>query len=281
MKKADADGNGNFNASERMNALRGLDWMSDAKRVVLFKQMYESREDVEEVLDQGISFDSFIDAYDKHEQINNNDNLKPGDKATEWARWLDENYDADKADILEEYLGYYAISRVEAANYGKMTGKGLDTETAYNISAVLSDLEPLKGKTSVSDSQKYMAIADMDIKDADKLKAYSAIMESTTYDKLIKAYKAGIALKDYTKYLSDTSRIVSDQKNGKTVSNSYRQKVLTYIYSMRNLTKFQKDALYYLAGYSSKTIGDSPWRNGRVYAGDIYKVKKNGKVYDK
>lgn len=68
-----------------------------------------------------------------------------------------------------------------------------------------------------------------------------------------------IPLETFLLYRGLTKGIVSDKdSNGETVPNSKRKKTLEVINSM-DLTKAQKDVLYYATGYSEKTIDDAPW----------------------
>ena len=48
-------------------------------------------------------------------------------------------------------------------------------------------------------------------------------------------------------------------KNGNTISGSKKEKVLDYIHSL-DLSRNQKDSLYYALGYSESTIREAPWR---------------------
>lgn len=56
----------------------------------------------------------------------------------------------------------------------------------------------------------------------------------------------------------ESDAIADRDKNGKPIGGSKRDKVCDYI-NNQNLTKAQKDALYFVFGYSKETIKDTPW----------------------
>ena len=87
----------------------------------------------------------------------------------------------------------------------------------------------------------------------------NAMMEDTEYKKLKTAYDAGVSPKEYVGFKRTTSGISADQdSNGKTVSGSRKKKILQAIDGM-NLTRDQKTALYYAAGYKDSTLEEAPW----------------------
>ena len=74
------------------------------------------------------------------------------------------------------------------------------------------------------------------------------------------AEAAGISAEtfyDVWKYNSETQADVD--ASGKAISGSKKDKVLSYIHSMR-LTTAQKDSLYYAFGWAESKINEAPWR---------------------
>lgn len=85
-------------------------------------------------------------------------------------------------------------------------------------------------------------------------------LSGEAYEKTKEAVSNGIPLETYLDYRDDTADITADKdKNGKTIDGSKKAKVLEAIDAM-DLSRTEKDWLYYLAGYSQNTIGDAPWR---------------------
>ena len=74
------------------------------------------------------------------------------------------------------------------------------------------------------------------------------------------AEPAGIDVSVYYDYYTQASKCESDlDKNGNAISGSKKAKILDVIDSME-LTKAQKDALYYANGWAKSTIYEAPWR---------------------
>ena len=71
----------------------------------------------------------------------------------------------------------------------------------------------------------------------------------------------GISIHVYYDYSKQRSKCKGTDKNGdgKTDSGSVKKEVLQVINSLP-ITKAQKDALYYINGWSSRTIYEAPWR---------------------
>lgn len=85
-------------------------------------------------------------------------------------------------------------------------------------------------------------------------------LSGEAYEKTKEAVNNGIPLEVYLDYRNDTADITADKdKNGKTIDGSKKSKVMAAIDEME-LSRTEKDWLYYLAGYSQNTIGDAPWR---------------------
>lgn len=203
---------------------------------------------------------------------------KAGEKALDWQHWVDlQDFSETQRAAIDEYISFRVALPVEPTTYEKFTSRGMDEDSAYEIAAAISDLEPLEGKDSVSNVQKYRAIADMDVDNKIKLKAFGTIMPEAGYTKLFAAVRSGVPMKTYVSYLEATSRIDSDMKNGKAVSGSKKLKILTYINTML-ISEKQKDKMYLLSGYSEDSLGTAPWHGGASYKGSIYAVKANGRV---
>ena len=281
------DGNGSYGVKEKARAIRELSWLSDTKRAALLALDTRTKDnpegvanEIEAILGSGLSFDEFLNVYERHHEIYAEEDLSASGKALKFANWLDGRYTEEQADIVQEHFDYWSGVKAVPTNYNKFTDAGIGIDTAYDLADAISRLEPAEGKKSVTSLQRYRAVVDAEISDKDKLRAMSVLMSETGYKALAKARLKGLKIDSYVKYLEGTADIVSDVKNGEPISGSRKQKVLTCINRMP-IPKAHKDLLYYIAGYSENTISDAPWRGGSVYHGDIYKIKKNGKTYDK
>lgn len=74
------------------------------------------------------------------------------------------------------------------------------------------------------------------------------------------AREYGLSEQLYVNFKIATSDVTSDKdENGKTVTNSKKEKIMNIIDQM-GVDNDTKDALYYAAGYKESTIDDAPWR---------------------
>lgn len=288
-KKADEalDDNGSYGVKEKVRAIRDLSWLNVSKQqalLILDTRTKDNPEglanEIEAILGSGLSFDEFLNVYERHNEIYNEEDLSASGKALKFANWLDGRYTEEQSDIIQEHFGYWAGAKAVPTHYNKFTDAGIDIDVAYDLADAISKLEPVEGKKAVSSLQRYRVVVDAEISDNDKMRALSVLMPETAYKELAKARLKGLKIDSYVKYLEGTTDIVSDIKNGEPVSGSRKQKVLTYINRML-IPKAHKDLLYYIARYSEKTISDAPWRGGQKYSGDINGKKVNGRTLRK
>ena len=115
--------------------------------------------------------------------------------------------------------------------------------------------------------------ADISIKYIDFKADYSEYADSITESQYAKYYKpietyhgysledVGIGIEDYAEYCERTAGIEGEDNDGdgKTDSGSKKKLVMQEINSLP-LTAAQKDALYFLNGWSAKTLSEAPWR---------------------
>lgn len=75
---------------------------------------------------------------------------------------------------------------------------------------------------------------------------------------------SGLTAVEYWEYKMATNGIQADRtESGKTIAGSKKQKVLAAIDAM-DITKEQKTALYYAAGYAESTLTEAPWMGLQV-----------------
>lgn len=75
---------------------------------------------------------------------------------------------------------------------------------------------------------------------------------------------SGLTAVEYWEYKMATNGIQADRtENGKTIAGSKKQKVLAAIDGL-DITKEQKTALYYAAGYAESTLTEAPWMGLQV-----------------
>ncbi|HNX81688.1 MAG TPA: hypothetical protein PKL77_06035 [Candidatus Omnitrophota bacterium] len=287
MKQADisGDGNGSLNASEKIKAMRDLRFMGDSDRETLFTFMETDAsgdtgrsDEMEALTDAGMTFDQFLDVYEKYSELNGDESMEAGDKALTFSKWTDSRFKDYSVDIGAQF-DFWSSIPVEAKQYEKLKTAGISEDDAFEISSAINELDPAEEGKSVTVYQKYDAIIGTDIKDSVKMKAIGTIMGETGYVKMTKAVLSGVNINTYIKYVYASSRITSDTKKGKAIADSKKMKLLTYIDSLP-ITKKQKDILYESSGYAESELhSDAPWYNGSSYNGDIYKKKVDGVAF--
>src|SRR5699024_9156555 len=83
------------------------------------------------------------------------------------------------------------------------------------------ELKPEEGKDSITNSQKYLAIAQSSFSDDEKLKAFSAIMEEGTYNKFKSSLELGGSMQAYAQIMSDISHLKPE--SGKNSVSDYQK----------------------------------------------------------
>ena len=282
--------------------INGLD-LTDNQKLIVYRELTgaDSRTDkFSALVDAGLSFSDVMDIYDKYHEIEGNDDLTATQQATEMSKWLDQQeYDPDlKAEIKNQFK-YWQILPASASRYEELTSLGLDSESAYDLTNTLSDLEPAAGKASVSDMQRYRAIAnDTSLTTREKLSVIGSIMgtEMTTdadnptqwaylnmamddgnsldgaLDLLengdldtysawrnSSARSAGISAEIYIEWRHTLNSTHADRDSNGKSISGTKKVKVVNYIDSLPITPSQKDVLYYDAGYAKSGIYDTPW----------------------
>lgn len=129
---------------------------------------------------------------------------------------------------------------------------GIKTENYLKYAAKEKDTDNSGG---VSSEEKIAAIESSGFNGKEK----SALYAIENPDWVDQAKEHNIDFDLYSQFKVKTVGITSDKdKNGKTISGSRKEKVMAAINSM-DISKSEKDALYYAAGYASSTLYEAPW----------------------
>ena len=270
MKEADAQ----YDGYEASNAKRNIiikAKLSDAEKKALYREKISDTrdDDIQAFREAGLSFTKFLQVQNKYAEINAEDG-SAAEHALALARWVEQqNFTEDQEVTIKDTFKYYSQIPANTDKYDAMIGLNMDDDAAAEVLGAVSNLEPLEGKTSVSDNQKYQAILGTNLTYYEKVKAFEVYMPESTYSKLEEAMDYNIDIDDYVTYMIDTADIKGDKDaNGNTISGSKKAKILDYIDGM-SIGNEQKDALYIMAGYSEKTLNEAPWRN-RVSRGSVF-----------
>jgi len=191
-------------------------------------------EKLKALLDAGMDWDGAIGAYAQYDEINRTEGMTASEKATEFARWADENYPQKQAAAAKEQFRYYFMVPAEAGRYEKFSGAGLGTDDAYRLTEILSGLQPEPEKTQVSNMQKYKAVVSAGLSQAEQLAALGTLMGEDEYKRLSVGNEYGVAPELYIavkEALLDIGNVT--QRNAKSAINS-----------LTGLTTEQKAALW-------------------------------------
>lgn len=160
--------------------------------------------------------------------------------------WVAE-VDADLAagGSLSEWAVYEVLSSDVSGTFDRLTDEGLGRGDALDIAETLDELGE-----DASSTEKYMAIAELPISEAEKDMALEGIMSESAYAKYAAAREAGIDTYDYCAFLDHIAGISGDGR---------QERIWAYIDAMP-LTDAQKDTLHLAAGYKESTLNKAPWR---------------------
>ena len=208
--------------AEKADVLLSMGLSPEDERAIYETFASDSRkEDIDTLLNAGVSMDRILQAQSMYSTIYGKDE-KASLKASEFSRWLDEqNWDISQKKALKDSFLYFTMSPVESTNYDKLTEAGLSENTAYAIGSLFAELKPEDGKESVTNAQKYMAIAQSGFSDEEKLKAFSAIMEEGPYNKLKSSLELGGTMQAYAQIMSDISHLKPEK--GKDSVSDYQK----------------------------------------------------------
>ena len=192
---------------QQREMISGMDYSDEAK-LALYESLNPSAtsriEKFREIMDTGMGFDDVMKVYDKYAAIDERGDLKAGEKAKDFALWVDtQKYSTNQKAAIKDQLKYGMYMSMDTERYDKLTGKGLDPTTAYNVDQAISSLTPKAGKESVSDTQKWEAAMKNTSGEANQKKALEALMTEDQYAKFLKTGVSASAYVNYRVAVSD------------------------------------------------------------------------------
>lgn len=180
---------------------------------------------------------------------------------------------------------YFAeiASKTRDEKSNELAKKGVSRAEYYRYMVQTKDTTSDKdenGETISGTENKnlYDKLNAMDLSDEQKGLLYFAEIQDYTKDEKYypKAKAEGVSDWQYASFKANTGVMVSDKdKNGKSITDSKRDKVLGYINGM-DISSAAKDELYFAAGYGEKRLYEAPWHNGKK-SGSSKKAQKAAK----
>lgn len=223
----------------KLKAIREAELSQDGKYVLYRDLISENHEeDINAFLDAGLSFDSYLKAREQYARIEQ-DAESSEERALRFAEWVEsQSVTSEQAEVMRDTIAPLR------GNVGKLAGAGMDLEAASEIDEAIDELGE-----DASSTEKYMAIAELPISEAEKDMALEGIMSESAYAKYAAAREAGIDTYDYCAFLDHIAGISGDGR---------QERIWAYIDAMP-LTDAQKDALHLAAGYKESTLSKTPW----------------------
>ena len=224
----------------KLKAIREAELSQDGKYVLYRDLISENHEeDINAFLDAGLSFDAYLEAREQYARIEQ-DAESSEERALRFAEWVEsQSVTSEQAEVMRDTIAPLR------GNIGKLAGAGMDLEAASEIDEAIDELGE-----DASSTEKYMAIAELPISEAEKDMALEGIMSESAYAKYAAAREAGIDTYDYCAFLDHIAGISGDGR---------QERIWAYIDAMP-LTDAQKDTLHLAAGYKESTLGKAPWR---------------------
>lgn len=231
-------------------AIVGDTGLDDREKLRFYKGLTkaESRaEKLEALMDAGMDWDGAIGAYAMYDEINRKEQMSASEKAAEFARWADENYQAAQAKEAKSQFKYYNMVPAEAGRYEKLAGAGLETDAAYRVSELLSALKPEEGKKQVSPLQKYQVIisGSTGLSQSEQREALEAVMSESEQVKFRVGYEQGITPEMYVRAKEAVAGY--DEDGNGSISQDEAKKAIK---AMSGLSKEQKAVLWQIQNKS-------------------------------
>lgn len=241
--------------------MQGYKRMSTQKQNALMDALGENTrfDDVVDAYEAGIDPERWYEAYDKHQELNENENLSANSAATEFAKWLDteSGFNANQRDVIEEQMRFWNMFPADTERYDALIDAGFTPEKADAVYDAVSALQPQQGKTQVSDLQRYEAIANMSgLTDAEKVQALTEYEGASSGDrqKFSTAYAYGISPELYVNMLEMQDEGVGDEDgNGRYKQDEAKLLIDTLMDSNSDMTTREAAILWAMLCPTSKT----------------------------
>ena len=267
-----ADG---MKSADKAKAILDLDLKSYTTAITSIVTTSENKaEGIAAALNAGIRDRDVAAAYAKYAEINAREDLNGTGKAREFALWLDRDstmsrLSAEQKTIMKDAFRYYNMVAADAGKYDSfMKLDGMRSSSAESLASDIAALEPLPGAKSVSDAQRRHAVAYNSTASEKEIDSAMYLLLDSTDDgkeatglanyKMARA--AGLTAKQYVDYSEKLGTFSSDRDaNGKEITGRKKQdKIVAYINGLP-ISRAQKNALWFLAGYKESTLKKQPW----------------------
>ena len=230
--------------------IRDADLSDASKRTLFSKTVSDSRDDDFKAMQKaGISFNQSLDLYEKYLSLYHDDEMKAGEKATEFAQYVDgTRLSSKQADLAKETFRFWMNMPANADKYEGMRDAGLSVSQAEAVTDALDNIEIDPWKDEASPIQKYTAIVELDIPESAQSAAIKSIMTDSIKLKYEQTERYNVTPAQYV--AAYQAILDTRDKYGKTSTTA---KIATEaISSIPGLTKEQRAALWQIQNKSWK-----------------------------
>ncbi len=171
--------------AEKLQLIKGAELKEDEKRLAYEALVSsENGEDMQAFENAGMNTSTYLDVLIKQAELKADKSLDGGQRDTEFARWVNKKGLTDKQrDVISECITNFTND----TKYDDYLAIGLDDKDAYRLNSAMEALEPLEGKSQVTDLQKYRAVIDNIASPTEQKAALSTVMSEKEYEKLTTA----------------------------------------------------------------------------------------------
>jgi hypothetical protein len=185
---------------DKRKAVLEMDLSNEAKEELYFS-LFNTEKEYEKFWafeDAGLTIDDYLKARIEKYDIEQK-GLKPAAEANEFYSWARDNYGDEKAKVIYSTLPSSSgfVLGLDDVSGVKYADAGLSNDSTNKVLEALGGLEPLPGKSQVSDFQKASKIISLDLSDKEKMGGLRVVLDDGAYEKVESAYKLNIGLDVY------------------------------------------------------------------------------------
>lgn len=201
-----------YEKGAQQRALIGQTSLTDKQKLELYGGLTGAESRVEKfqaMYDAGLDWDKTVSVYDKYAELDQNEDLKATQKATQFAKWVDEQSMTKKQkDAAKEQFMFWQQIPAEAKSYEKYTSAGMSTSDAAKVTELTSGVEGNVAKmrnivqSNLSKGAKTDAIGALI---DPKGEMYTENGSLSAYGKFRNAMDSGLSVEDYVQLRESVS----------------------------------------------------------------------------
>lgn len=219
-------------STAKRNAINNMD-LTDQEKLEVYSTFImdrasesygKNREQFQAMLDAGLTWDEVTQAHNLQATLNEDEDLKATERATEFAKWVDQQgWNKKQEAAVKEKFKFWQMIPAQAATYEKLEEAGVDPKKAADLTKNLADLQPEDGKEMVTTNQKVLAIDRSKLSDEEKVAAISTLVP----DKRERLVEAGVSDRNARDMAAELA--IAEAENGDE-ELTYLQKASMMIY---------------------------------------------------